>query len=343
MLEMHFKLCYRIFVIKSWEDHDAMEIRVLKYFLAVAEDENITSAAGKLHMTQPALSRQMMDLERELGKQLFVRTNKKTYLTEDGLFLKQRAQEILSLVEKTTSELQSTTEEISGQIHFGAGETDSMCFFADVIEGIHRKHPKIQFNLFSGNADDILEKLEKGILDFGLVFSAGFSDKYNQIPISLSNARGILMRRDSPWASYDRITREVLAQMPLITPSKTAYNQNFLAQWCGTDAEKLNVVATYNLIFNAVFLVEAGMGNAICLENLVNTAQSDTLCFCPLDPPSYATPVLIWKRGKTLSKASAVFLEEIKRKLNDLGVSSEKDGPTLEQLQRTDHIFSRSI
>ena len=132
-------------------------------------------------MTQPALSRQMMDLEKELGKQLFIRTNKKTYLTDDGLYLKQRAQEILFLVEKTTSEMQSTPEQIYGQIHFGAGETDVMRFFAQAIERIHQKHPQIQFNLFSGNADDILEKLEEGILDFGLVFSTTFSDKYHHI------------------------------------------------------------------------------------------------------------------------------------------------------------------
>lgn len=295
-----------------------MEIRILQYFLAVAENENITAAARKLHMTQPALSRQMMDLEMELGKQLFIRTNKKTYLTEDGLYLKQRAQEILSLVEKTTSELQTTPEEIYGQIHFGAGETDVMRVFAHAIDQIHRKHPRIQFNLFSGNADDILEKLEDGILDFGLVFSTTFSDKYNHMAVPLSNARGILMRRDSPWAKQERITRELLKQMPLITPSRTAYNQTFLSQWCGSDTENLNIVATYNLIFNAVFLVEAGIGNALCLENLVNTAQSSTLCFCPLDPPSYATPVLIWKKGKTLSKASTVFLEEVKKELNGL-------------------------
>lgn len=295
-----------------------MEIRALKYFLAVAEEENITVAAGKLHITQPALSRQMMDLEKELGKPLFIRTNKKTYLTEDGLHLKQRAQEILSLVEKTASELQTTSGEIYGQIHFGAGETDAMRVFADVAGRIHRKHPKIQFNLFSGNADDILEKLENGILDFGLIFSTTFPETYHSIPVPLSNTRGLLMRRDSPWAKYDRITVDLLKRMPLITPSRTSYNQNFLSQWCGKDMDSLHIVATYNLIYNAVFLVEAGIGNALCLENLVNTDQSSTLCFCPLDPPSYATPMLIWKKGKKLSKASEVFLEEIKEKLQGI-------------------------
>lgn len=296
-----------------------MEIRILKYFLAVAEDESITGAARKLHMTQPALSRQMMDLEKELGKKLFTRTNKKTYLTEDGLYLKQRAQEILSLVEKTASELQSTSEEIYGRIHFGAGETDVMRIFAQVIGKIHRTHPKIRFDLFSGNADDILEKLDAGILDFGLVFSAPLSDKYDHIPVPLSNARGILMRRDSAWASHPKITPELLLQMPLIVPSRAYYDRTFLSQWCGNDTDALNIVAKYNLIFNAVFLVETGIGNVLCLENLVDTSENSDLCFSPLDPPSYDTLRLVWKRGKTLSKASTVFLEEVKKALDALG------------------------
>lgn len=290
-----------------------MEIRILKYFLTVAEEENITAAARKLHMTQPALSRQMMDLEEELGKKLFVRTNKKTYLTEDGLYLKQRAREILSLVEKTTEELQTTSEEVYGHIHFGAGETDVMRYFADAIKRIHDSHPGIRFTLYSGNADDILEKLEEGTLDFGLVFSTSVSDKYNHIAIPLSNYRGILMRRDSPWAKYERITQDLLAQMPLITSSRISYTEAFLSQWFSGNAESLNIVAHYNLIFNAVFLVESGLGNAICLNDLITLSDDSPLCFRPLSPPSYAGLTLVWKRGKTLSKASAVFLEEIQR------------------------------
>lgn len=293
-----------------------MEIRILKYFLAVAEEENITNAAKKLHMTQPSLSRQMMDLEAELGKKLFTRTNKKTLLTEDGLHLKRRAQEILSLVDKTTSELQTTSEEIYGHIHFGAGETDIMRLFAGAIKRIHDAHPMIRFTLFSGNADDILEKLDNGVLDFGLVFSSTVSDKYNRIPIPLSNYRGILMRRDSPWAKYDRITRELLKQMPLIVPSRSSYTQAFLSRWLNSETDPLNIVATYNLIFNAVFLVEAGVGNAICLNDLVDTPEESPLCFRPLDPPSRAELTLVWKRGRTLSQAGELFLKEVKKELD---------------------------
>lgn len=295
-----------------------MEIRMLRYFLAVAEEENITNAAKKLHMTQPSLSRQMQELEKELGKPLFIRTNKKTLLTEDGLHLKGRAQEILSLVEKTTAELQTTSEEIYGHIHFGAGETDVMRTFASAIRRIHDAHPRIRFTLFSGNADDILEKLDEGVLDFGLVFSTAISEQYNAMPIPLSNFRGILMRKDSPWAKFDRISREQLRQMPLITSSRASYTQSFLSQWFGEGMDSLNIVGSYNLIFNAVFLVEAGVGNAICLNNLVDTPEDGPLCFRPLEPPSRAELTLVWKRGKKLSQAAALFLKEVKNEFERL-------------------------
>jgi len=292
-----------------------VEIRVLKYFLAVAEDGNITTAARKLHMTQPALSRQMMELEKELGKRLFVRTNKRTFLTEDGLYLKQRAQEIVSLAERTVSEMQTAPEDICGQVRFGAVETDAMRVFARAIGRIREKYAHVRFDLFSGNTDDILEKLEDGILDFGLVFGEAISGKYERLAVPCANARGILMRRDSPWAGCERITPEILRDMPLITPSRALYNETFLSQWCRNDIGSLHIVATYNLIYNAVFMVEAGVGNALCLANLVNLTENSELCFCPLDPPSYETPTLVWKRGKTLSRAAEVFLEEVRGQL----------------------------
>ena len=294
-----------------------MEVRTLRYFLAVAEEENITNAAKRLHMTQPSLSRQMMELERELGKSLFLRTNKKTLLTEDGLHLKQRAKEILSLVEKTAAELQTTSEEVRGHIYFGAGETDIMRCFASAIGRLHDAHPMIQFTLFSGNADDILEKLEEGILDLGLVFSTSISDKYERMEIPLSNIRGILMRKDSPWAKYDRVSRDMLREMPLITSSRAGYTDRFLSQWLGGSVEDLKIVASYNLIYNAVFLVEAGLGNAICLNDLVATPEDSPLCFRPLEPASHAELTLVWKRGRPLSQAARLFLEEVKKEFDE--------------------------
>ena len=292
-----------------------MELRTLKYFLAVAEEENITNAARKLHMTQPTLSRQMAELEQELGKPLLIRTNKKTLLTEDGEHLKQRAQEILSLVDRTATELQSTSEDIYGEIHIGAGETDVMRLFAKVIKRIQEHHPMIKFTLFSGNAEDILEKLEAGLLDFGLVFSTTISEKYSHIPIPTAKTRGVLMRKDSPWAAYDKITPELFRQMPLILSSRVSYMQASLSPWLNCGWEELNIAAYYNLIYNAVFLVEAGVGNAICLENLVNTDGDRPLCFRPLDPPNTAELTLLWKHNQSRSKAADLFLSEIRKEL----------------------------
>lgn len=311
MLEKHDKMWYPEKQIGG----DTMEIRTLNYFLAVASEENITNAARKLHMTQPSLSRQMMELERELGKPLFIRTNKKTMLTEDGVHLKQRAQEILSLVEKTATEFRSTWEEIYGEVSIGAGETDVMRRFAQVMKHIQELHPRITFSLYSGNAEDILEKLSDGLLDFGLVFSTTVTEKYHYLTVPFTNKRGVLVRRDSPWAAYEKITPALLKQMPLITSSRVSYTQSFLSQWLPGDWEKLNIVANYNLIYNAVFLVEAGVGNAMCLENLVNTSGGSPVCFLPLDPPSYAALTLVWKREKPLSKAAELFLAEIRKVL----------------------------
>lgn len=296
-----------------------MEIRTLKYFLAIASEENITNAARKLHITQPTLSRQMMELEKELGKPLFVRTNKKTVLTEEGMRLKQRALEITSLVGKTVAEFQTTSEEIYGEIHIGAGETDIMRLVANAVKRIRDKHPMVSFTLFSGSADDILGKLDAGLLDFGLVFSTSVTEKYNHIPVPLSNTRGVLMRKDSPWAAYERITPELLMQMPLITSSRTPYIQSSLSQWIQCGWEDLNVVAYYNLIYNAAFLVEAGVGNAICLDNLVNTSEDSPMCFRPLDPPITAELTLVWKHGQSLSKAAELFLAELRKEFDAAG------------------------
>ena len=312
MLETHDILRYS----RDIERSDPMEIRTLTYFLAVAEEGNITKAARKLHMTQPSLSRQMMDLEKELGRQLFIRTSKRTLLTEDGIRLKQRAQEILALVEKTTVELQAPSEEIRGTIYFGAGETDIMRIVARVIAQLRQSHPGIHISLYSGNADDILEKLDHGVLDFGLVFGPQIPEKYNCLPVPFPNAVGMLLRKDSYWANYERITKDQFVQMPLIMPSRSSYIRSFLTEWCREDTDTFNVVAVYNLIFNASFLVESGVGNALCLENLVNVSPDSPLCFRPLEPAAEEYLTLVWKRGRKLSRPCELLLCALKERFH---------------------------
>ncbi len=295
-----------------------MELRTLKYFLTVAKEENITSAAEILHMTQPTLSRQIMDLEKELGKPLFTRTNRKTILTEDGLHLRKRAEEIISLVERTTSEFQSTDETIYGEIHIGAGETDAMRLIANTIKRIQQQHPMIKYRLYSGHTDDVVERLEHGLLDFGLLFEPVNKEKYNYIPVPVSDTLGILMRKDSPFAVLDAITRNELTQMPLLSSARLSFLQSILSEWLGTDLERLNLVASYNLIYNASLMVEAGIGNAICIDKLINTTGESNLCFRPLKPHVSLKMVLVWKKHPFFSKACELFLSEVQKEFHNI-------------------------
>jgi DNA-binding transcriptional LysR family regulator len=293
-----------------------MELRVLEYFLAVAREENMTAAAQVLHVSQPTLSRQMMDLERELGKTLFVRTNRQTMLTEDGMLLRKRAEEIVSLVERTEYEFKTDTADITGELHIGAAETDVMRVLAEVMAELHQQYPLIKFNIYSANADDVTEKLERGLLDFGLMIEPVNKTKYEYIRLPQYNVMGILMRKDSPLAQKEVIQPADLQGVPLLASSRR--QNNFLpefAAWLGTDAEQLNIVATFNLLYNASLMVESGLGYAVCINNLANTSAESPLCFRPLYPEIRSRLVLVWKKYQLLSKAEQVFLERVKEKL----------------------------
>jgi DNA-binding transcriptional LysR family regulator len=296
-----------------------MELRVLEYFLAVAREENMTAAAQVLHVSQPTLSRQMMDLERELGKTLFVRTNRQTMLTEDGMLLRKRAEEIVSLVERTECEFKMDSADITGELHIGAAETDVMRVLAEVMTELHQRYPLIKYNIYSANADDVTEKLERGLLDFGLMIEPVNKTKYEYIRLPQYNVMGILMRKDSPLAQKEVITPTDLQDVPLLTSSRR--QNNFLpefAAWLGTDAEKLDIVATFNLLYNASLMVESGLGYAVCINNLANTSAESPLCFRPLYPEIQSRLVLVWKKYQLLSKAEQVFLEGVKEKLTGI-------------------------
>jgi DNA-binding transcriptional LysR family regulator len=293
-----------------------MELRVLEYFLAVAREENMTAAAQVLHVSQPTLSRQMMDLERELGKTLFLRTNRQTMLTEDGMRFRKRAEEIVSLVERTEYEFKTDSTDITGELHIGAAETDVMRVLAEVMTQLHQQHPLIKFNIYSANADDVTEKLERGLLDFGLMIEPVNKAKYEYIRLPQYNVMGILMRKDSPLARKEVVTPADLQGVPLLASSRR--HNNFLpdfAAWLGTDGEKLNIVATFNLLYNASLMVESGLGYAVCINNLANTSAESPLCFRPLSPEIQSRLVLVWKKYQLLSKAEQVFLARVREKL----------------------------
>ncbi|HIX81624.1 MAG TPA: LysR family transcriptional regulator [Candidatus Erysipelatoclostridium merdavium] len=292
-----------------------MEFRVLQYFLAIARKETISKAAESLHITQPTLSRQMKGLEEQLGKQLFIRGNRKINLTEEGILLRQLAEEIISLVEKTESEIMHSDTTISGDIYIGSGETEGMRILAKVIDTCHKEYPKIKFHLYSGNSQDVVEKIENGLIDFGVLIEPADISKYDFIKLPVKDKWGVLMRKDSPIASLKSITADTLKKLPLICSNQEIV-KNEISGWLNDDYNKLNIVATYNLIYNASLLVEEGSGYALGLDKLINTSGNSKLCFIPLEPKLEVGLTLIWKKYHLFSKAASYFLNQLRKEIN---------------------------
>lgn len=288
-----------------------MELRTLKYFLTVAKEENISKAANVLHLTQPTLSRQLMDLENELGIKLFIRGNRKVQLTDEGKLLCKRAEEIMTLVDKTEQELNHSDTIINGDIYIGGGETDAIRLIAKTAQHLQRKYPNIKYHIFSGNADDVTERLDKGLLDFGILIEPTDLTKYEHLQIPTTDTWGLLMRKDSNLASYQTIKPKDLKHIPLII-SRQSLVDEAISNWLTESSKNLNIIATYNLIFNASLMVEEGMGYALCLDKLVNTTGDCELCFKPLSPPLESKLSIVWKKNQVLSKASQKFLQALK-------------------------------
>lgn len=288
-----------------------MELRVLQYFLAVAREQSITAAAQSLHLTQPTLSRQLKDLEDELGKQLLIRGPRKITLTSDGIRLRKRAEEILDLVGRTEKELAQSDETISGDIYIGTGETDGIRQIARAANHLQARYPAIQFHIASGDAADVCDQLDKGLLDFGILLGDIDKLKYHYLELPMKDVWGVLMPRSSPLAQKDAVCPEDLWEKPLIL-SRQVDNKGGLYRWLRREPSELHTVATYNLIYNASLMVDEGMGYAFALDKLINTTGS-SLCFRPLEPRLELGMYLVWKKSHSFSRAAEVFLEQLQR------------------------------
>ena len=288
-----------------------MDIRVLQYFLAVAREESITGAAEYLNMTQPPLSRQLKDLEDELGKQLFIRGSRKITLTDEGMILRKRAEEIVQLMEKTRAEVSETNKDISGEIYIGGGETEGMRLIAKVVKTLQEDYPKIRYQIFSGNAYDVTERLDRGLLDFGTLIEPVALDKYDYLRLPSVDTWGILMRKDSPLAKLKRIRPKNLLGIPMLCSRQTLSESGGLSGWLGYDYEKLNIVATYNLINTPKLMVEEGVGHAFTFDRLLNISGDSNLCFRPLEPRLEAGMYIVWKKYQVFTKAAEKFLERL--------------------------------
>ena len=291
-----------------------MDIRVLEYFLAVAREESITKAAKALSMTQPPLSRQLKELEDELGKQLFIRGNKKVTLTEEGILLRKRAEELIELMEKTKEEIRSSEERIHGTVLIGAGESDAVSFLARTARRLQMSHPDISYHLYSGDATSITEKLDHGLIDFGLLVEPVDISKYEYLRLPAKDTWGVLMRRDSPLAVKDHILAEDLWEKPLIV-SHQIYDSSELSSWFQRDIRKLHITAAYELVYNATHFVKSGCGYALSLDKLINTTGDSELTFRPLYPALDAGLCFVWKKHQIFSRASRLYLDTLKKDL----------------------------
>ena len=288
-----------------------MDIRILRYFLAIAREGTITGAADFLHVSQPTLSRQLMDLESELGKTLFIRGKRKITLTDEGMLLRKRGQEIVDLLDRTEAEFLAPDEIVSGDVRIGGGETYAMRLIAKVVKDLQREYPHIKCHIFSGNAEDVTDRLDKGLIDFGVLIEHASVVKYESISLPDVDVWGVLMRKDSGLASHDAIVPEDLWDVPLIC-SRQAMDGKELSDWLKKDYEKLDIAATYNLLYNASILVEEGMGYALCLDKIVNVSGESALSFKPLKPRLEARLDIVWKKYQVFSKAARIFLVRLR-------------------------------
>ena len=289
-----------------------MDVRILRYFLAVAQEESITKAAEALHTSQPNLSRQLGDLEEEVGHKLFERGSRRIALTEEGMFLHKRAKEIVELLERTESDLALFNEVTSGDVHIGAAETHAIRLIGHVIQSLRESHPQILYHFFSGSTVEVKEQIDKGLLDFGILVDPVDPQKYDHIRLPVNDTWGVLMRRDSPLAELESIRPEDIRDKPLLC-SRQMLDANDVADWMGEDFKNLNVVFTFNLITTPAMMVEEGIGYVFTFDKLVNTTGDCNLCFRPLEPKFETGLYLVWKKQPIFSKAAKAFLEEIRR------------------------------
>lgn len=291
-----------------------MDLRVLRYFLTVVREKSIVRAADALHVTQPTLSRQLKELEDEFGATLFVRGNRSQgiVLTDKGMLLRQRAEELVELADRTQAEMSSDDTVVSGDIMIGGGESDAMRIIAKAANTLQKKYPDIHYHLYSGNAEDVKERLDKGLLDFGIFVEPADLHKYETLRLPAKDRWGLLVRTDSPLSAMQYVTASQLIGIPLIVSRQSRMLKAF-EEWSGIDEQQLNIVATYNLIFNASLMVSEGFGCALCLDKLIHTGPSSALRFLPLNPVSEVHLDFAWKKYQVLNKPAEVFLEEIRR------------------------------
>lgn len=293
-----------------------MELRVLRYFLEIARQENFTHAANQLHVSQPTLSRQIKELEEELGKKLFTRSNYNIKLTEEGMLLRKRAEDIIEMVDKTTDEFRSLDEINGGDIHIGCAESNGLKHFIRLIKKMQNDYPLIRYHFYSSGTDAVYERLDSGLLDFAIIIQEVDLSKYNYLKVPSSDRWGVLMRRDSHLAKKTSIQVEDLMGLPLICSRQSL--QEEMPRWFGENLDKIHIVATYDLLFNTSVMVRENFGYAIGFEGLVDTGPDSGLCFRPLEPALESPMYIIWKKYQVFTPVASLLLQELKETFDAL-------------------------
>lgn len=287
-----------------------MELRTLEYFLAVASEQNISRAAEFLHLSQPTLSRQLMNLEEEFGCRLFIRGKRKITLTEDGILFRKMAQEITDLARKAEAEMKNPAHILAGDIYIGSGESASVARIVECAASLQKEYPDVHFHFTSGDSQDLEDRLDKGLFDFCILFGDIDHSRYEYIDLPYKERWCLLIRKDDPLAERDTISTSDLQNIPLILSRRSSQYSNFF-NWLGEDPKKLNIVATYNLSYIAGQMAQAGMGYVITLETLINTEGTE-LCSKEIEPPLYLNLHLVWKKHRPISRAATMFIEAIR-------------------------------
>lgn len=288
-----------------------MEIRVLRYFLAVVREEGINRAAEFLHITQPTLSRQLSQLEEEVGVKLFHRGAKKITLTNEGILLRRRAEEILSLVDRTERELIEQDEFVEGRIVIGCGELAAVQVLPEIIESFREKYPLVTYDIFTGNADLVKEQMEKGLIDIGVLLEPVDIQKFEFIRLKEKERWVVLMSPDDPLAEKEAVRAKDLENVPLILPRRTNV-QNELSNWLGDSFQEKQVLFTSNLTTNGALMVQRGLAYSLVIEGSIPFWDKEKIAYRPLSPELTANSVLAWKKQQPYSLAATKFIEHMK-------------------------------
>ena len=287
-----------------------MEIRVLRYFLEIAREENMTRASERLHVSQPTLSKQMKDLEEELGKKLFRRGSASIHLTDEGMLLRKRAEDILAMVDKTKDEFRALDEVTGGDVYIGCAESYQIQYLAEIIREFRESYPLLKYHILSGDTVQVAERLDRGLLDFAVIVEPPNLQKYNYIELPVADTWGVVMRSDCPLAKKQSITADDLIGFDLIT-SPQSLDADF-PRWCGEKLDELNISGTVNLFYNGTAFVRADAGLLLTFDRLADTGSDSKLCFRPLTPALKSKMFIIWKRYQVFSPIAERLIEKIK-------------------------------